>query len=44
MTLGISLESLSKILKCAGNDDMLTLKADDNGDHITFVFEYKSMK
>lgn len=42
LTLGINLESLGKILKCAGNDDSLTLKADDGGDRLTFIFEYKS--
>jgi len=30
---------MAKILKCASNDDAVTLKAEDNGDHITFVFE-----
>ncbi|KAG5456484.1 MAG: proliferating cell nuclear antigen, partial [Olpidium bornovanus] len=32
MPLGINLSSLGKILKCAGNEDIITLKADDNGD------------
>lgn len=31
--------SVSKILKCAGNDDTITIKADDEGDTATFVFE-----
>lgn len=31
--------SLSKILKCADNDDSITVKADDDGDAVTFVFE-----
>ena len=31
--------SMAKILKCAGNDDILTLKADDVGDSLTFMFE-----
>lgn len=39
LSLGINLASMAKILKCASNDDTLILKADDNGDHITFVFE-----
>lgn len=42
MTLGLNLESLGKILKCAGNEDSLTLRADDGGDRLTFIFEYKS--
>jgi len=39
LSLGINLASMSKILKCASNDDSVTLKADDNGQHITFMFE-----
>jgi len=39
LSLGINLGSMSKILKCAGNDDNVTLKADDNGSVITFMFE-----
>jgi len=38
-SLGINLASLVKILKCAGNDDAITLKADDGADHISFMFE-----
>ena len=29
------------MLKCAGNDDIITMKADDNGDVVTFMFENK---
>jgi len=29
------------MLKCAGNDDIITMKADDNGDTVTFMFENK---
>lgn len=39
MTLGIKSESLSKILKCAGNDDKITIRAMDDSDSVTFVFE-----
>lgn len=35
----MKLANLSKILKCAGNDDAITMKSEDNGDHITFMFE-----
>lgn len=31
--------SMSKILKCAANDDIVTMKAQDNADTVTFVFE-----
>ena len=37
--LGINLLSMAKMLKCAGNDDSVTIKANDEGDHVTFVFE-----
>jgi proliferating cell nuclear antigen len=30
---------MSKILKCASNDDAITVKAGDNADTITFMFE-----
>ncbi|KAI8374699.1 proliferating cell nuclear antigen [Radiomyces spectabilis] len=41
LPLGINLTSLNKILKCARNDDILTLKADDGGDVLSMVFESK---
>ena len=31
----------AKMLKCAGNDDIITMKADDQGDTVTFMFENK---
>lgn len=40
MSMGINLQSMSKILKCAGNDDTITMKAEDNGDLVTFMFEH----
>jgi len=39
MALGINLGSLSKILKCAGNDDKLTLCAEQNEDRLGLKFE-----
>jgi len=39
MSLGINLGSMSKILKCAGNDDHITLKSEDNGSEVFFMFE-----
>jgi proliferating cell nuclear antigen len=39
LSLGINLTTMAKILKCAGNDDVLTLKAEDSGDTLTFMFE-----
>lgn len=42
LTLGLNLTLLSKILKCAGNDDVVTLRATEDGNTLTFVFESKS--
>jgi len=39
LTLGMNLTSLAKILKCASNDDTITVKAPDDGDKISLVFE-----
>ena len=30
---------MSKIIKCAGNNDVMTLKAEDDGDVLNMVFE-----
>merc|ERR1719424_582957 len=38
-SLGINLGSMGKVLKCCNNDDMVTLKSDDNADAMTFMFE-----
>ncbi|OQV16446.1 Proliferating cell nuclear antigen [Hypsibius exemplaris] len=38
VTLGISLGSLTKVLKCAGNDDELTIRHDDKTNVVTFGF------
>lgn len=38
----IYLSSLSKILKCAGNDDKVTIKAADGDDKIKLIFEAPS--
>jgi hypothetical protein len=42
LVAGMKLANLSKILKCAGNDDAITMKSEDNGDTITFMFESPS--
>eukprot|EP00808_Paulinella_micropora_P023664 g214.t1 len=39
MSLGISIGSLTKVLKCAGSEDSITLKAKDSADQVSFVFE-----
>lgn len=38
-SMGINLASMSKILKCASNEDAITIKAGDDGDTVTYVFE-----
>lgn len=39
ITMGINLPNMSKMLKCANNDDIITVKAEDDGDTVTFMFE-----
>ncbi|GHP04646.1 hypothetical protein PPROV_000340000 [Pycnococcus provasolii] len=39
LSLGMNLSALSKMLKCAGNDDIITIKSDDTPDAATFMFE-----
>lgn len=39
LTLGVNLASMSKILKCAANNDAITLKAQDDPDTMTLTFE-----
>ncbi|KWU42207.1 proliferating cell nuclear antigen, partial [Rhodotorula sp. JG-1b] len=41
LSLGMSLASLQKIVKCAGNNDMVTLRADDSLDVLALLFEAK---
>jgi len=39
IALGINLNSLTKVLRCAQNEDMVTLKAEDSPDSLNLVFE-----
>lgn len=39
LSMGMNLTSMSKILRCAANDDIITIKAQDQADTVTFVFE-----
>lgn len=39
LALGLSLTNLSKILKCAGNEDSITIRAEEDADVATFLFE-----
>jgi len=42
MPLGVNLTSLTKVLKCAKDDDITTLKAADEADVLNLVYEAKS--
>jgi proliferating cell nuclear antigen len=39
INLGVSFENLSKILKCAGNDDIINFTAQEDRDTLELVFE-----
>jgi proliferating cell nuclear antigen len=39
ITLGFNSTNMSKVLKLASNDDIITLKAEDDGDVLTLMFE-----
>lgn len=39
ISLGFNSANMAKILKCAGGDDVITLKAEDDGDALTLMFE-----
>jgi len=42
ITLGINLEAMTKVLKCAGNDDTVIMRAQADSDSVTFIFESKN--
>ena len=42
ITMGLETSPLSKIMKCAGNEDTITLKCEDKADTVTFLFESPS--
>ena len=39
---GMNLNNMAKMLKCAANDDIITMMAEGNGDTVNFVFETPS--
>lgn len=39
VSLGINLANMNKILKCSGSKDSVSLRAEDDGDSVTFIFE-----
>jgi len=42
ISLGFNSQNMSKVLKCAENNDIITLKADDDGETLTLMFESPS--
>uniref|UniRef100_A0A671S7X6 DNA sliding clamp PCNA n=1 Tax=Sinocyclocheilus anshuiensis TaxID=1608454 RepID=A0A671S7X6_9TELE len=40
LAMGVNLSSMSKILKCAGNEDTITLRAEDNADSLAAAVPY----
>lgn len=44
LSMGMNLGSMAKILKCANNDDTVTIKAQDNADTVTFMFESQNQE
>mmetsp|Transcript_30725 Transcript_30725/g.70308 ORF Transcript_30725/g.70308 Transcript_30725/m.70308 type:complete len:117 (-) Transcript_30725:670-1020(-) len=42
MSLGINTSSMSKLLKCAGNEDVITLSAQPGADILNLMFESPS--
>jgi len=39
LAMGIPMTNFAKLLSCAGNDDTITLKAEDSGDSLEMLFE-----
>ncbi|XP_066249475.1 proliferating cell nuclear antigen [Euwallacea similis] len=44
LTMGMNLASLGKVFKCSGADDTVTMKAQDDADTVTFMFESKKQE
>ena len=42
LSLGVNTANLGKLLKCAGNEDVITLKSEDDTDNLTLHFESQS--
>jgi len=39
IALGVNMDTMQKLMKCASNDDNITLKSEDNGDLLSLIFE-----
>jgi len=44
ISMGMNLTSMAKILKCSDNNDVVTLKAQDDADTVMFVFESQNQE
>lgn len=44
MTIGINISQFHKIMKCAGNDDNIILRAEEEANFLYITFENKSKK
>ena len=44
LALGVNMDTMGKLMKCASSDDAITLKSEDNGDLLGLVFEAKVIK
>lgn len=44
LSMGMNLANMSKILKTASNTDTMTIKAQDNADTVTFMFESQNQE
>lgn len=42
MSIGMSIAALTKIIRTANNEDVLTIKKDDDGDSLGLIFEGSS--
>jgi len=38
-SMGMNLNNMNKMLKCANNDDIITMRAEEGGDTVCFMFE-----
>merc|ERR1719411_2156281 len=43
VSMGLNLPTMTKIIKCAGNDDSITIKSGDKSDTVSFDYEIKQM-
>lgn len=43
LSMWMNLGNMTKMLKCAENDDIVTIKVDDGSDTVTFTFESPTM-